>query len=92
MRAGSVGITLTAASHCFLMEPCLDPATEIQAAGRIHRLGQTKHVHVTKFVYSRSPEENVLALHREIAAGRIKIVDNQVSTAAVSLLAHGLTT
>lgn len=89
MRAGSVGITLTAASHCFLMEPCLDPATEVQAAGRVHRLGQTKPVHVTKFVYSRSPEENVLALHREIAAGRIRIVDNEVPTAAVSLLARG---
>ena len=92
MRAGSVGITLTAASHCFLMEPCLDPSTEIQAAGRVHRLGQTKPVHVTKFVYSRSPKENVLALHREIAAGRIKIFDNQVPTVAVSLLARGLTT
>lgn len=86
LRAGSVGITLTAASHCFLMEPALDPATEVQAAGRIHRLGQTKHVHVTKFVHSNSPEENILGVHREIAAGRIKIVDNHVPAAAVRLL------
>ena len=68
------------------MEPCLDHATEVQATGRVHRLGQSKLVHVTKFVYSRSPEENVQALHREIAGGRIKIVNNQVPTAAVSLL------
>jgi SNF2 family DNA or RNA helicase len=37
LRAGAVGITLTAASHIFLMEPCVDLTKEIQAAGRIHR-------------------------------------------------------
>lgn len=36
-RAGNVGITLTAASRVYLMEPALDPAVEMQAAGRIHR-------------------------------------------------------
>ena len=40
LNTGSVGITLTAASHVFLMEPSIDPAEEVQAAGRINRLGQ----------------------------------------------------
>ena len=40
LKTGSVGITLTAASHVFLLEPSIDPADEIQAAGRINRLGQ----------------------------------------------------
>ena len=40
LNTGSVGITLTAASHVFLLEPSIDPADEIQAAGRINRLGQ----------------------------------------------------
>ena len=44
LATGSVGITLTATSHVFLMEPCTNPADETQAAGRIHRLGQTKPV------------------------------------------------
>lgn len=34
LRSGSVGMTLTAASRVYLMEPCIDPATEIQAAGK----------------------------------------------------------
>ena len=41
MKTGAVGITLTAATRVYLMEPSLDPAMEVQAAGRIHRLGRT---------------------------------------------------
>ena len=41
LRSGNVGITLTAASRVYLLEPCLDPAVEVQAAGRIHRLGES---------------------------------------------------
>ena len=40
LNTGSVGITLTAASHVVLMEPSIDPAEEVQAAGRINRMGQ----------------------------------------------------
>lgn len=42
MKVGNVGITLTAATRVYLMEPCLDPMMEVQAAGRIHRLGQVR--------------------------------------------------
>ena len=50
-KIGNVGITLTAASRVYLLEPMLDPRDEMQAAGRIHRLGQTKDV----MVASRRP-------------------------------------
>ncbi|KAH8086181.1 helicase [Aureococcus anophagefferens] len=50
MRAGSVGITLTAADVVYLLGPCVDPADEVQAAGRIHRLGQSSDVLIKKFV------------------------------------------
>ena len=44
----AVGITLTAATRVYLMEPAIDPAQEMQAAGRIHRLGQTKDIFITR--------------------------------------------
>ena len=40
----AVGVTLTAASRVYLLDCSLDPAQEAQAAGRIHRLGQSKEV------------------------------------------------
>ncbi|KAL9189332.1 hypothetical protein ACHAXT_011822 [Thalassiosira profunda] len=90
LRSGSVGITLTAASRVYLMEPCLDPAVEVQAAGRIHRLGQDKPCHVVKYAFRNSYESNVLRLHTEILAGRIAIVDGFVPPEAMRILAEGL--
>ena len=45
----TVGINLTAASHVFLMEPCLNPALEEQAIGRSWRMGQQRAVVVKRF-------------------------------------------
>mmetsp|Transcript_57068 Transcript_57068/g.139047 ORF Transcript_57068/g.139047 Transcript_57068/m.139047 type:complete len:831 (-) Transcript_57068:269-2761(-) len=87
---GSVGITLTAASHVFLMEPSINPSDEVQAAGRIHRLGQTKQVGVTKFVYENSFETNILKLHEEITAGRVTFTHDGVGEDAIKILLRGL--
>jgi SNF2 family DNA or RNA helicase len=87
-RAGSVGITLTAASHVFLMEPCIDPATEVQAAGRIHRLGQKKAVGVTKYVYDGTVESHIVKLHDEIEQkGNDDLIDgNKLGHRAIKIL------
>lgn len=47
VRSGAVGINLTAASHVFLLEPCLNPALSDQAVGRAWRMGQTRPVQVS---------------------------------------------
>ena len=44
IRAGACGINLTQANQVFLLEPCLNPALEAQAIGRVHRMGQTRKV------------------------------------------------
>ena len=90
LRSGNVGITLTAASRVYLLEPCLDPAVEVQAAGRIHRLGQDKPCHVVKFAFKNSYEENVLKLHKEILAGRMELVNGFVAHDAMKILAKGI--
>ena len=73
-----------------MLEPCLDPATEVQAAGRIHRLGQDKPCHVVKFAFKNSYEANILKLHREILAGRMELVDGFVPHEAMKILAAGI--
>ena len=68
----AVGVTLTAANRVFLMEPSEDPATELQAAGRIHRLGQTKEVLIKRFAFRNTIEHVIVDLHEEIKAKRVK--------------------
>ncbi|KAM8953532.1 helicase-like transcription factor [Pelodytes ibericus] len=72
LKAGGVGLNLTAASRLFLMDPAWNPAAEEQCFDRCHRLGQTKEVIITKFVVKDSVEENMLKIQdkkRELAAG-----------------------
>ena len=93
LRAGSVGLTLTSASRMYLMEPCIDTAKELQAAGRIHRLGQTKNVEVKKLIYRNSIEENIQLLQTELIAGRIKLGMNGTyfPAEAIKILSNGRT-
>jgi SNF2 family DNA or RNA helicase len=62
MKAGGLGLNLVAASHVFLLDPWWNPATEDQAIDRVHRLGQTKPVEVTRFIVNGSIEERILEL------------------------------
>jgi SNF2 family DNA or RNA helicase len=64
VRAGAVGINLTQASHVYLLEPCLNPALEHQAVGRVHRMGQTRQVTVTRLVMEDSIEEKFLEFRK----------------------------
>jgi len=50
LKAGGVGINLTAASNAFVMDPWWNPAVEEQAVMRIHRIGQTKTVSIKRFI------------------------------------------
>ena len=59
IKAGGVGINLTAASRVFVMEPNWNPAAEAQAIDRVHRLGQTRMVKVTRFIMADSIEEQI---------------------------------
>ena len=69
---GAVGITLTAANLVVMMEPAMDPASELQAAGRVHRLGQTRSVSVRRLVANNTVEQRIATLHARVKAGTIK--------------------
>ena len=62
----------------------------MQAAGRIYRLGQTKDVLVTRFVYRDSIEENIVRLHEAINAGTVKLSDGMVPPAGARILTRGV--
>ncbi|KAH7171392.1 P-loop containing nucleoside triphosphate hydrolase protein [Dactylonectria macrodidyma] len=60
LSCGAVGLTLTAASHAFLMEPHWNPTLEDQALARIHRLGQKREVTTVRFYVRDSFEQRVI--------------------------------
>ncbi|RLP76788.1 DEAD/DEAH box helicase [Mycetocola tolaasinivorans] len=68
LRAGGVGLNLTAADYVFLLDPWWNPAAENQAIDRAHRIGQTRHVFVYRLIARDTIEEKVLALQRKKSA------------------------
>ncbi|KAG5300791.1 DNA repair protein rad5 [Histoplasma ohiense] len=62
LRAGGVGLNLTAANQVFMMDPWWSFATEAQAIDRVHRMGQLKDVSVTRFIVKDSIEGRILRI------------------------------
>ncbi|PBJ79233.1 DNA repair protein [Trypanosoma cruzi cruzi] len=62
LKAGGEGLNLQVANHVILVDPWWNPAVEMQAAQRAHRIGQTKPVRVVRFVVERSVEERMMDL------------------------------
>ncbi len=74
LKAGGVGINLTKADYVIIYDPWWNPAVEMQATDRTHRIGQDKTVFVYKFIIKDSVEEKILKLQerkRELAANVI---------------------
>ena len=68
LKAGGVGLNLTAADTVIHLDPWWNPAVEQQATDRAHRIGQDKPVFVYKLVVEGSIEERMLALQARKAA------------------------
>lgn len=59
LTCGGKGLNLTEATHVFLVEPILNPGEQLQAVGRIHRMGQTRPTFIHRFVVKNTIEEAI---------------------------------
>jgi len=64
LKAGGLGLNLTAADYVFILDPWWNPAIEAQAIDRAHRIGQENKVFTYKFISKNTVEEKILALQR----------------------------
>ncbi|MBF0206061.1 MAG: hypothetical protein HQK53_04155 [Oligoflexia bacterium] len=64
LKSGGLGLNLTAADYCFILDPWWNPAVEKQAVDRLHRIGQKKNVFVYKLISKNTVEEKILILHQ----------------------------
>jgi superfamily II DNA or RNA helicase len=74
LKAGGLGLNLTAAEYVFLLDPWWNPAVEAQAIDRAHRIGQTRQVFAYRLIARDTVEEKVLELQktkRDLAAAII---------------------
>ena len=64
LKAGGLGLNLTAAEYVFLLDPWWNPAAEAQAIDRAHRIGQTRPVFAYRLIATDTVEEKVSELQR----------------------------
>ncbi len=65
LKAGGLGLNLTAADYVIHMDPWWNPAIEDQASDRAHRIGQTRPVTIYRLVCQNTIEEKIVKLHQE---------------------------
>ena len=71
IKAAGQGLNLTAASRVFIMEPLWNPAAEVQAVDRVHRIGQKREVIITRYRMENSIEQKIGELQQK----KIKLAD-----------------
>ena len=64
LKAGGLGLNLTAAEYVYLLDPWWNPAVEAQAIDRSHRIGQTRHVFAYRLICRDTVEQKILELQQ----------------------------
>jgi non-specific serine/threonine protein kinase len=65
LKAGGVGLNLTAADYVYLVDPWWNPAVEQQAIDRTHRIGQTKNIFAYRMICKDTIEDKILLLQEK---------------------------
>jgi len=76
LKAGGLGLNLTAADYVIHIDPWWNPAAEMQASDRTHRIGQEKPVFIFKLIARDSVEEKILLLQER----KKQLVDQIITT------------
>ena len=90
LRAGGVGLNLTAADYVIHLDPWWNPAVEDQASDRAHRIGQSRPVTIYRLVAEGTIEEQIVDLHhrkRDLADRLLEGADAASRLTANELLA-----
>jgi len=89
LKAGGLGLNLTAADYVIHMDPWWNPAVEDQASDRAHRIGQTRPVTVYRLVAADTIEEKIVQLHhakRDLADSLLEGTDTAHALTADELI------
>ena len=65
LKAGGLGLNLTAAEYVYLLDPWWNPAVEAQAIDRSHRIGQTQHVFAYRMICRDTVEQKIVDLQQQ---------------------------
>ncbi len=65
LKAGGVGLNLTAADYVYIVDPWWNPAVEQQAIDRTHRIGQTKNIFAYRMICVDTIEDKILQLQEK---------------------------
>jgi len=84
LKAGGVGLNLTAADYVIHLDPWWNPAVEDQASDRAHRIGQLRPVTVYRLVAANTIEEKIVALHSQKRALADSLLEGTDTAARVS--------
>ncbi len=76
LKAGGLGLNLTAADYVFILDPWWNPAIEAQAVDRAHRIGQIKTVFTYKYISKNTVEEKILTLQKS----KLKLANSLINT------------
>ncbi|XP_036398271.1 E3 ubiquitin-protein ligase SHPRH [Megalops cyprinoides] len=89
LHTGSNGLNIIEATHVLLVEPILNPAHELQAIGRVHRIGQTRPTFVHRFLIKSTIEERMQTMLKtaEKSHGATAMKHSEASVLTVADLA-----
>lgn len=79
LKAGGVGLNLTAADYVYIVDPWWNPAVEQQAIDRTHRIGQTKNIFAYRMICKDSIEDKILQLQEKKRALAKDIIADDAS-------------